>query len=155
MKTPLNQLRLGILETFPKTESPDINDLIVDESADALEIRSSLLGIPWWLVKDETIRRNFENLPLLTPNAYHYYLPAFIISSVQHFEPDNLILVHTVFSLAPFKTPIDDSRFKARRDLFTPAEVRIIVQFLNCVLSDERMYSLYNDAERGLRKFWA
>jgi hypothetical protein len=154
MNNARNELRTEILNTFAKSSPPGVDDLALDMSPDSMNLRSELGGIPWWEVTDTAIGRNYDNLPLLTPNAYHYYLPAFILSSLRNFESVNLVLVHTVFSLAPFKTSVDDLRFKTRRELFTAQEVEVVVMFLQCIVDDESMYSLYNDAERGMRKFW-
>jgi hypothetical protein len=154
MKNEYNDLRVEILNTFPRVSPPSVDELAVDMSADSMNLRTCFGGIPWWEVTDASIAQNYDNLPFLTPRAYHYYLPAFLLGSLKNFEPDNLILVYTVFSLAPFKTPADDPLFKFIRGLFSSAEVEIVLKFLKCILDDERMYSFYNDAERGMRKFW-
>lgn len=155
MDTERNKLRIEILKTFERTSPPDINDLTVDQSNDSAALSACLGGVQWWLVDNQALANNFDNLPFLTPHAFHYYLPAFLLSSLRYFEPDNLLLQHTVYSLAPFKSSSADPRFRARRELFTASEVGIIVSFLNCILADERMYALYDDAKRGLTKFWS
>lgn len=143
-----------ISSVFPRTNSPGSGEITSDEYGDSMKVRLSLAGHKWWLVDDNIIDQNHLHLPLLTPIAFHYYLPAFLIRSLKHFVPDNETLIFTVYSLAPFKTSSDAPWFCDRKRQFTPAEVKTVIKFLHCILNDESMYSLYSDAERGLKKFW-
>jgi hypothetical protein len=147
-------LRQEILDVFPKNDPPDSTNITVDDLGDSPQIRDSFNGIAWWLASNDILDRNADSMPLLTPEAFHHYLPAFLLRSLEGFERSNETLLYTVFSLSPTKTSRNDPRFRARLNLFSPQQVSVVRKFLQLILADETMYNLYESAERALRKFW-
>jgi len=150
----LKTLRNEALTAFPRAVPPQTDEITPDCFGEAARVRQSLNGQVWWSLSDELIVRNFDELPLLSPLAFHYYFPAFLIYALDHFDPDESVVIHTVFSLAPFKTSKDDPNFAERINQFSEAQVNVVRGFLELILRDQQMYSLYNDAARGLKKFW-
>lgn len=147
-------LRQEILEVFPKVDPPHSDNITSDDYGESLHVRLNFSGVSWWLAKNKLIDENYDKLPLLTSEAFHYYLPAFLLHSLEWFDPDNLTLEFTIYGLSPTKTSRDDPWFSARLIRFTPYQIHVVRKFLNCILSDPVMYSFYKNAERGLNKFW-
>lgn len=147
-------LRQEILEVFPRVDPPHSDNITSDNYGDSPQVRRSFNGVTWWSAPGKLIDENYDGLPLLTSEAFQYYFPAFLLRSLEWFDPDNPTLEFTVYSLSPTKTSRNDPWFSARLIRFTPCQIRIVRKFLNCILNDPAMYSFYKDAERGLNKFW-
>ncbi len=147
-------LRQEILQVFPKTKPPRSDDITTDTYGDSPRVTLSFDGVRWWSASSKIIDDNYDNLPLLTPEAFHYYFPAFLLRSLERFESDNQTLAFTVYSLSPTKKSRNDPWYSTRVNLFTPEQVSVIRKFLHLILADETMYSFYEPAERALRKFW-
>jgi len=150
----LESLRQEILRVFPRTEPPRFEDITSDMYGDSPGVRVSFEAVRWWSANNKIIDENYNSLPLLTPTAFHYYLPAFLLRSLERFEPGNRTLAFTIYSLSPTKISRKDPWYSARLALFSPEQASVIRQFLQLILADETMWDFYEPAERGLRKFW-
>ncbi len=148
------ELRQRILAAFPKEAPPQPENLTEHSCAECDGLRDDFNGVAWWSADSSMIDDNYDVLPLFTSEAYHYYLPAFLLRALSSFEPYNDVLQFSVYSLSPTKTPVDDPRYRARLNLFTPDQITAVASFLEQIQNDERFYSYYADAERGVRKFW-
>ncbi len=150
-----NELRERVKETFEKNAAPTRSELTYDEEGDSSILREDFDGVRWWTASRSLIDAHYDKLPLMTPKAYHYYLPAYILRSLDRFEPGCDVLEYTVFSLSPTKMSRTDHWFALRAGEFRDTEKALIRDFLRCILSATDLYILYKDAERGLRKFWS
>jgi hypothetical protein len=153
-KENLDALSREILEAFPKLTPPPTENLTSHRCPECDGVRDDFSGVEWWAAENKLLDDNYDDLPLFTPEAFHYYLPAFLLRSLDQFEDDSSVLQFTIYSLSPTKTPTDDPRYRERLSWFTPKQVAAISGFLKCVLADEELYNYYADAERGLQKFW-
>jgi hypothetical protein len=150
----LDELRQRILAAFPKNDPPLPENITSHPCEECYGIRDDFRGVRWWAADDELIDENFDDLPLFTPEAYHYYLPAFLLRALDTFDPDNLVVQFCVYNLSPTKTPVDDPWYRARLNQFTSEQISVIAKFLVYIQEDEKFYDYYADVERGLRKFW-
>lgn len=150
----IEELRQKILAAFPKNAPPLPENLTKHRCKECDGVRDDFSGVEWWNADNSMIDENYDDLPLFTPEAFHYYLPAFLIRLLDSFDPDNEVLQFSVYGLSPTKTPVDDPRYRARLNLFTPEQISAVASFLEQVEKDERFYNYYADVERGLRKFW-
>lgn len=148
-------LREDILRSFPRTSPPKYGEITVETTLDGKMISEAFEGENWWEISTEVLEDNYNALPLLTSSAYYYYLPAYLMSALKNLEPHNQLLEFTVYSLCPTKTAPDDHYYSQRIRRFTASEKGLIQRFLMLIIEDERLYTLYNDAQRGLRKFWS
>lgn len=150
----IEELHQRILAAFPKI-APPLPENLTEHNCDECEgVKDDFSGVEWWSADDWLIDKSIDVLPLFTPEAFHYYLPAFLLRALAGFNPDNEVLEFSVYSLSPTKTPIDDPRYRTRLNLFTPEQISAVASFLEQIQNDERFYAYYADAERGLRKFW-
>jgi hypothetical protein len=143
-----------ILDGFGKSEPPRPDQITAADILESLEVRDSFSDVKWWAAEDSLIEKNYDNLPLFTPEAYRYYLPAYLLYSLEHFDRGNLPLEFTIYSLSPTQTSRDDPWYGERIKQFTSQEVTVIRKFLEQILADEMLYNFYESAERALRKFW-
>jgi hypothetical protein len=152
-----NQLdgwRQKLLAVFPKTEPPSAAKITSHDCEECDVVRDDFRNLKWWSANSELIDYHFGDLPLFTPEAYHYFLPAFLLRALENFETDNLVLQFCIYSLTPTDTPTDDPWYSARLNRFTPEEMSVISDFLECIRDDEEFFDYHADVERGLDKFW-
>lgn len=150
----LEQLRRQILAAFPHTNPPAPENITSHPCEECEGVTEDFRGVRWWCADDTLIDGNFDKLPLLTPEAHHYYLPAFVLRALAEFEPDEPVLQFCIYNLTPGSRPIDDPWRRARMNEFTPEQISAVAGFLAVVLQDERFSHYYADAELGLQKVW-
>src|SRR4051812_25462182 len=100
----IESLRSSIVETFPAVSYPSDKDLTYGTTAEEREIREAFQGMVWWDIPPSVLQRNYGSMAFLTPFAYHYFLPSYIMFSLDNFDSNNEVLMFTVFSLTPTKT---------------------------------------------------
>jgi hypothetical protein len=150
----LEELRQQILAVFPKVAPSSKESLTTHRCRECDGVRDDFGGVRWWSAGQDVIEKNVDTVPLLSAEAFHYYLPAYLLRSLKTFDRDSPVLEYTIYSLSPTKTSADDPWYREKLNLFTPEQVSAVADFLECVLADEGLYDYYADAERGLRKFW-
>lgn len=143
-----------ILEVFPKTPPPPFEEVTGHRCPECNALRDDFNGVKWWEAEHTLIDENFGKLPLFTPRAFHYYIPAFILRSLEKFNPYDEVLEFVIYSLYPSEKIADLEWFEQRKELFSEQQISIIVQFLNSVLLDTNMQINYSDAEKALT-FWS
>ena len=154
IENQINLLKGEIKITFPLDTPPSQNEITECDCWECKEIRAKFQKIAWWLAEPELLKSEDVELTLFSPKAFHYFFPAYMLISLESFVPENPILYKAVSALSPTKTPPDDAHYLKRVSQFTATQVKVIIQFLELILQDERMYDLYADVERGLKKFW-
>ncbi len=96
------------------------------------------------------------SLSFLTPMAYHYYLPAFLISSVE-LEEDANIVSETIWSLTPPEESNNNGVFYSRMVLLTPEQHSAIAVFVGFFIENNpqkfRLKSGMRNLER-IKNFW-
>jgi hypothetical protein len=124
------------------------NDVFCHECA---EIKEIFKGKEWKTVAKETLARYYASLSLFKPQAYRYYLPAFLIAPLQLIElktADNLP-PSIVFSLSPRHK--EEDYFQSRIRGFNAAQKSVITEFLEFYVQRTA------DSDKTLRKalrFW-
>ncbi len=82
---------------FAETAYPG-DERLVSESCD-LEVAAAFRGRHWRELPLDMLARYHEALFFFTPEAYCYYLPAFLLASALHYDEADLIPHSVVFSL--------------------------------------------------------
>jgi hypothetical protein len=150
----IEELRERIITVFPKVDPPLLEDITSHHCDECHEVRDDFHDVRWWAASTELIDENFDDLSLFTPEAYHYYLPAFLLRALDAFDPDSLVLQFCIYNLSPKETPIDDPWYRERLNQFYTEEASVISRFLEYIRDDERFHDLSVDADLGIRKFW-
>jgi hypothetical protein len=132
-----------IENAFAATPYPGDDDLVADPTEhdpECMEIASAFRGKKWSAISPEMVREYSEALPLFTPAAFRYYLPSYMLASLQSRYPVDAAKDNVVFNLTP---PAQGSGweadfFQARAVQFSVAERDAIASFLE-LLRDERI----------------
>lgn len=147
-------LRNKIFDVFPKNDPLPCIYLTAHRCGECDALRDNFCEQKWWLVKDCLVDNNYDKLPLFTSVAYHYYLPAFLLRSLDNFNDDSLVLQFVIYSLGPPGATANDRIVRERLSFFSPEQCSIIINFLESVLNNEEMAYEHPDAERALNEFW-
>jgi hypothetical protein len=152
----LDALRGAVLKAFAGVPPPraDCADLYTRENLNYAG--KQRLGhdnsTNWSQISDELIEAHCMELALLSAEADHYYLPAFLLYAIDHWKNSEVwvwMLIH--LTTIPHKNDRAnlDERKRARLGLFTPAQMQTIFDFLDLVLEDTQDWINWTDADRG------
>lgn len=120
---------------FSRESYPGDNHLTEGSSLEAGDVSSFLKGRRWQDFRVEELARNHESLFFMTPEAVRYYIPAFLIASVRHYDDSDKIPSTLLFFLNPFSMTDSNyqSRFKQRFEPFTDSERSALIAFLEYI----------------------
>lgn len=130
-----SQLLQEIEDAFSNTSYPGDDNLVYDNTdlyADVADTKTDFLGRHWKELSIDTINRHRDDLPFFTPEAFHFYLPAFLIASISYpialidVLPENLISC-----LVPRdETEGPSAELAAVVDLLTPRQKSVVLDFI-------------------------
>ena len=69
----LDALRKMILGAFPKSVPPPPENLITHQCQECFSVRDDFTGVRWWSAKNDLIDENFDDMPLFSAEAFHYF----------------------------------------------------------------------------------
>jgi hypothetical protein len=148
------ELAQEIEHAFATSQYPGDDRLVENPSYwEAPDVVASFKGKNWQEIPVEVLFTHRLSLPLFTPEAFRYYLPAYLIASVLH--PNEVdTLTENIFSmLTPPETEGSKmERFLKRVQGFTPEQKASIRAFVKLYVDTETSYP-DPDRERAM-KFW-
>ncbi len=139
---------------FAGCPAPSSGDLTPHECEECDLVRQAFSGHTPWSLPRATIHEHFGDLPLLSPAAFRYFLPAYLHLAL-HCEPGTLdeeVRQFSIYSLLP-STTSDSAWFEARFRAFTPSELAALVQALEVFATDPR-HEYDRDEAREALTFW-
>ena len=100
------------------------------------------------------IEAQYSGLPLLSPEALHHYLPAYMIHALAC-DPESNILDFTVFHLVPSAKSMAETPqyFRERFAVFSEEQRAVIAAFLTHVYASKRFEGREPSVERA-RELW-
>lgn len=132
-----------ILEAFASTPYPGDEALVADQSGydpECNEICSAFKGKNWKDISVEMVNEHKEALPLLTPGAFRYYLPAYMIGCVNSYYDVDVALDSVLFNLTPPqpRSGLEWNSFWTRAQQFNEQESDAIKSFLELMHQYQR-----------------
>lgn len=128
-----NEVVVEIEQAFAKAKYPGDGALVYDNSGGHLEcnaVAEAFRTKHWKDVPLETIRREGQGLFFLTPEAYRFYLPAYLEAAVTHHREADAAIGSTLFSLELPKRKQDRESYRQRVSGFSAAQLRAIISWL-------------------------
>lgn len=151
----LEEVRAGVRHAFADVRTPAPDHITLCSCAECSGVREDLaadLWADWAEVPAEKIVTNYDKLPLLTTEAFHYYLPAFMTYSLAHWH-SSLVWEFTVYALTPEeKRGENQDWWRERFEPFTPKQMQAIYAFLDLLLSDTEDWFMWTCADQGKRQ---
>jgi hypothetical protein len=143
MKELEDTVRTKVQEAFETTPYPGDEKLVAAGSSydpESEEIAEVFKGKHWSDVPLGTLREHGTALPLLTPAAFRYYLPSFMIGYIDSYYELDAARDAVLFNLTPPKgrSGAEWNFFWERAQLFNEQEIEAIRAFLTLVERYER-----------------
>ncbi len=162
MGSRVETLKQRITEAFEGTRYPGHDRLVYDNSGYHLEcneVAALMRGKRWQGLDFDTIWNVRASLPFLTPEAFHYYCPGFMIWSLDAWDDFDDLSDSLLFLLTPptGQKPgeeADADRFEQRVAQFNHEQkvaFRSFMETLDCEHGGER--GLYEVA-KALERYW-
>jgi hypothetical protein len=98
------KLQREIEHAFASVKYPGDDQLVYNSSGQHLEckeVAEAFRGKHWKALSLETLSHHSSGLFFLTPEAYRFYLPAYLISGSLHYDEAEGVADSVVFSLIP------------------------------------------------------
>lgn len=151
-ETDRAQLVQQIEDAFSDVEYPgDERIVITTEYFDNLKVLLDFKGKHWKEITTEMILQHRFDLSRFTPEAFRFYLPAYLISSLIA-EDRGEIIIHVVWNLDPQEEQGNfRDEFLARVEGLSSKQKTAIKAFINFFV--ERQTHLLPDDKR-MQQFW-
>lgn len=103
MSSLRNDTRRRIEIAFAETPYPGDQNITPHECSECAAIRNALKGTDWhdWIEAPVAELRRHAVLPLFSPEALRYFLPAFLIAVIREPGPAQWILEQFLYALNP------------------------------------------------------
>ena len=135
-KEQIESLKDAITKAFSKAESPAKDDIVEHECEECCGVRKDFTSIKWLKANDELLENNYDKIPLFSPTAFNYFLPAYLLYTIRNFDDDfSEVCDFTLYALTPGKTWKDEngqisSYWIEKFRPFTVEQMNIIYRFL-------------------------
>jgi hypothetical protein len=152
-------LRQAITLAFPPTVlrggiTPADDEAWAEEIDDDLDLRDNLRNRAWNEVAAEVIGRHANGLPLLTPEAFAAFLPAWLMHSLENLSGGNEVREFTIYEFCRYDAHPGLQKYQHSRHALLNAEQRkAVVDFLILVSSREPDRFLRASAVEALSSF--
>jgi hypothetical protein len=132
------------------------DDRLVENPADleSSNLRDRFKGKHWSTLSFKTLMDERSGLPLLTPEAFRFFIPAYLHVSVVRPDEVDVIPENLVSDLTP---PLQEGesaeRFRTVVSGFTPEQMQVIRAFMRYWFNQIPPKYLI-DSDRRAKKFW-
>ncbi len=148
----IDEVIAKIETAFAEVEHPGDDHLLHDECLDDSDIEDFYGGVGWRDVPSKMIDKNSASLCFFSPEAFQYYLPAYMIWVLQNYTTDSITISTTISSLNA--EPGDLRRFVlSKLSLLTKPQRMAIIAFLE-FLRDHLHDADAEEAEDALNSWW-
>lgn len=140
LEKKLESLKNRVLKSFADVQYPK-GIIAPHECDECFDLRKTFKNQNWKTIDTKIIEENYSQLPLFSDEAFHYFLPAYLIYSLENFNDadDNMVCEFTIYGVSPSKTGIreDLDYWKYKFSNFTIEQINLIYDFLDLVKANE------------------
>jgi hypothetical protein len=154
---PNETLVRAIDDAFANTKYPGDDRLVYDTSgrhSECNQTAEDFKGKQWTELSFGFLRAHCDSIFFLTPEAYRFYLPAYLLASVLRYREADVIPSNIVYSLTPPREGADTSIFRERAEYFDRNQRKAIKSFLEFLQAEHGSDFPFRDPEVALKKYW-
>jgi len=147
-------LQAEVRSAFAGVVRPAEDLIALHQCPECDALRAAFAHESWDAMSDDLIERNELALPLLSPDAFAYFLPAYLLYSLDHLSCTAGVTEMTVYAVSPSAGANAnlENWTQERIAPFTDQQARVIDRFLELAERDEELGSYMSDiAERRVR----
>ena len=141
---------------FAKVPYPGDNNIVEDSSGidiESNEIAAAFQGRHWRTIPFGILQKYVAAVSFFTIPAFRYYLPAYIIASINKFYETSDIPVNAIYSFIPPRHDTARCDFYQRRlNAFSVDELEVIKEFL-LIMRDQHAEDFPDDTPAQALKF--
>ncbi|WP_028582193.1 DUF6714 family protein [Desulfogranum japonicum] len=142
-----------IKNSFSGTSRPEIDNIVKHDCRECDSLRDDFADFVWSNIPPDIIDKNFDNLPLLTGEAYYHYVPAYIIMVIELDDPYSTLTEFLIYSFYFQGEPTKIEDFIYKKSLFTKRQVEAVKSFLKYLSSDPRYRHHHEDVNLALQEW--
>ena len=116
-----DEIRAAVWSAFSPVRRPPEAQIALHQCDECADLRATFRDLNWAKVPAATLEENFGKLPLFSPMAYAYFLPAWLLYAIDHPSTDAIVTEFLVYDLAP--TGGEEEWHRERLRALTPAQV--------------------------------
>jgi len=136
-------VKAKIIKAFEEVPYPGDGNLVLDQTGydpECVEIATAFRGKDWRSISRETVRDHATALPLFTPLAFRYFLPAYMTICLDAYYDLDVAPHSVLFNLTPPNQRIGDAWefFWIRAQGLTRIEREAVASFLEIIGEYER-----------------
>jgi hypothetical protein len=146
----VENLRTCIEAAFTNVEPPKPDNVIEHDCPECRAVRRVFRYEHWRSLKAEKVDWGHDKLSLFTPHAFQYFLPAFMLYSLD--EPSSIVCELLVYSLIAPKE--NNDWWQKRLDKFMPNQKAACGHFLRWIQLQPKYGSDSEDIESAVAQWW-
>ena len=149
LQMELETLKTKVIEAFDNITYPK-GFITEHKCEECFEVRKAFLNRDWKQITPKILQENYDKLPLFSPEAFHCFLPAYLIYSLENFAADD-VCAFVVYGLMIRKDAEQEStEFQKRRfENFTRMELGIVSEFIDLAIQCGEYDIFIKNLERG------
>jgi uncharacterized protein DUF6714 len=149
------ELATALRRAFGLEPLPSSEEIVTHQCEECELLRANFESIPWQELSEELIEKHRADLPLLSPKAFAYFIPAFIRYALKDLRRDSRVLDSLLYNLAPTEDDLPEWRRERLRYL-TREQLDVIQEFLQLVTEQDelRIFQDLDSRRRRLESMW-
>ncbi|MBK9163301.1 MAG: hypothetical protein IPM21_05210 [Acidobacteria bacterium] len=118
--------------------------LINHKCEDCLELQNAFSCKSWKEISTELLRAHFANLPLFSPEAFHAFIPAYLVHSIENLDGDDCVSEFTAYAFLPDKVVDEDEGHRnwwvLKLSFFSDEQFNSILGYLDLVEATDEYF---------------
>lgn len=139
----IERFKEDVSRAFSDVHAPE-RPLTDHECEECLSLQEGFAGKSWKEVSPELIRGHYSDLPLFSAGAFHAFIAAFLIYSLENFDDDNLVSEFTAYAFLPDKRAVEDEEhenwWKLKLSLFSDEQFELVLKYLDLVHEHDKYF---------------
>ena len=146
----VENLQSKIEAAFSDVQPPASDNIIEHECQECREVERTFRNQNWRNIEPKKIEWAYDKLPLFTPEAFLYFLPAFMIYSLR--EPESQVCEFLIYGLTR-KKPTNEW-WQERFSKLTEAQKSACSYILRWLLPNPEHIYIADDIRKSLEMWW-